>query len=176
LTLSGGKDLTRPRLFVTFSDGKSAEFIADAQEILTTPALTKFFLRGAVGMVSGDTEAACDLLEGIASPEKSGRQVARQMIGRGNVNVTAGGSLAKGNTLEILPEKEEARLFGNARIRDKSGNEGVPAKEIRYDMKNKAWHMGSAADEEAPGQVVRPKIFLGREFTLPEVKSLDNGR
>jgi lipopolysaccharide export system protein LptA len=176
LTLSGGKDLTRPRLFVTFSDGKSAEFIADAQEILTTPALTKFFLRGAVGMVSGDTEAACDLLEGIASPEKSGRQVARQMIGRGNVNVTAGGSLAKGNTLEILPEKEEARLFGNARIRDKSGNEGIPAKEIRYDMKNKAWHMGSAADEEAPGQVVRPKIFLGREFTLPEVKSLDNGR
>jgi hypothetical protein len=36
--------------------------------------------------------------------------------------------------------------------------------------------MDAAPDEANPGQVVRPKIFLGRDFTLPEVKNLDNGR
>jgi hypothetical protein len=36
--------------------------------------------------------------------------------------------------------------------------------------------MDSASDQAAPDQVVRPKIFLGEDFTLPAVKSLDNGR
>ncbi len=176
LTLSGGSGLSRPRLFVTYSNGKNAEFIADADEILTTPVLTKFFLRGAVAMASEDTTATCDLLEGLASPDKNGQQVARQMIGRGNVQVVAGGVSAKGRTMEVLPEKGMARLFGDARILDKSGNEGVPAKEATYNLNTKTWRMESATDETAPGQVVRPKIFLGHDFTLPEVKSLDKAR
>ena len=176
LTLSGGIGQQRPHLFVTFSNGKSAEFISDADEILTTPTLTKFFLRGAVAMASDGTDATCDLLEGLATPGKDGQQVARQMIGRGNVHVAAGGSSAKGRTLEVLPEKGMARLLGDARIIDKSGNEGVPAKEVTYDLNRKLWRMESAIDEANPGQVVRPKIFLGHDFTLPEVKSLDKAR
>ena len=43
-------------------------------------------------------------------------------------------------------------------------------------MKNKIWHMESAPSSELPGQVVRPKIFLGEDFTLPGAKNLDNGR
>ena len=74
------------------------------------------------------------------------------------------------------PEKGSARLIGDARIVDKLSNEGVPAKEVTYDIRTRAWRMDSAPDETNPGQVVRPKIFLGRDFTLPEVKNLDNGR
>ena len=176
LTLSGGQGESRPRLFVTYSDGRSAEFIADAHEVLATPTLTKFFLRGNVGMMSDDTLASCDLLEGLASPDKAGRQVARQVVGRGNVKVVAGGSTAVGRTLEVSPDKGEARLFGDARVRDRSGNEGRPAKELRYDFRQKSWRMESAESDTVPGQVVRPKIFLGRDFTLPEVKNLDKGR
>lgn len=176
LTLSGGSGETRPRLFVRYADGRAAEFIADAQEVLTTPTLTKFFLRGSVGMKSDDTQAVCDLLEGFASPDKDGHLVARRMVGRGNIRAAAGGSVASGRTLEINPDKGEARLFGEARVRDKDGNEGLPAKEVMYDFRRKVWRMESAESETVPGQVVRPKIFLGREFTLPEVKSLDKGR
>lgn len=176
LTLSGGAGETRPRLYVRYADGRSAEFIADAQEVLSTPSLTKFFLRGSVGMMTEDTLATCDLLEGLASPDKDGHLVARRMVGRGNLKVAAGGSVATGRTLEVSPDKGEARLYGEARIRDKDGNEGQPAREVAYDFRRKAWRMESAESETVPGQVVRPKIFLGRDFTLPEVKSLDKGR
>ena len=176
LTLSGGSGPNRPRLFITSTGSKGAEFTADAHEVLTTPQLTKFFLRGSVAMVSEGTNATCDLLEGMASPDKSGQLVARQMVGRGNVVIVAGGTTAKGRTLEMQPEKGTARLNGDARIVDKLGNEGVPAKEVTYDMRTKGWRMDSAPDDANPGQVVRPKIFLGRDFTLPEVKNLDNGR
>jgi lipopolysaccharide export system protein LptA len=176
LTLSGGAGPTRPRLFLTSTGGKNVEFVADAHEVLTTPALTKFFLRGGVAMTSDGTDATCDLLEGMASPDKAGHLVSRQIVGRGNVNVVAGGTTAKGRTLEMQPEKGTARLMGDARIVDKLGNEGVPAKEVTYDIRTRAWRMDSAPDDANPGQVVRPKIFLGRDFTLPEVKNLDNGR
>jgi lipopolysaccharide export system protein LptA len=176
LTLSGGVGPTRPRLFVSQGVGQEVAFIADAHEVLHTPALTKFFLRGAVVVDSEATDATCDLLEGLASPDKAGRLVARRVVGRGNVGVVAGGASAKGRTLEMSPEQGTARLLGDARILDKDGNEGVPAKEVTYDHKTKSWRMESAPDDLNPGQVVRPKIFLGRDFTLPEVKSLDKGR
>lgn len=176
LTLSGGAGATRPRLFMTTRGAKDVEFVADAHEVLTTPELTKFFLRGSVTMVSDGTDASCDLLEGMASPDKAGHLTARQVVGRGNVVVVAGGTTAKGRTLEMQPEKGSARLIGDARIVDKLGNEGVPAKEVTYDIATRAWRMDSAPDDANPGQVVRPKIFLGRDFTLPEVKNLDNGR
>jgi len=176
LTLSGGAGPTRPRLFLTSAGGKNVEFVADAHEVLTTPALTKFFLRGAVAMRADGTDASCDLLEGMASPDKAGHLVSRQVVGRGNVVVVAGGATAKGRTLEMQPEKGTARLMGDARILDRLGNEGVPAKEVVYDLRTRAWRMDSAADDANPGQVVRPKIYLGRDFTLPEVKNLDNGR
>jgi lipopolysaccharide export system protein LptA len=176
LTLSGGAGPTRPRLFLTAAGGKNVEFIADAHEVLTTPALTKFFLRGSVAMATEGTDATCDLLEGMASPDQAGRLVSRQVVGRGNVVVVAGGTTAKGRTLEMQPEKGTARLLGDARIVDRLGNEGVPAKEVTYDIRTRAWRMDSAPDDANPGQVVRPKIFLGRDFTLPEVKNLDKGR
>jgi lipopolysaccharide export system protein LptA len=176
LTMSGGSGATRPHLFLTSTGGKNVEFIADAHEVLTTPELTKFFLRGSVAMDSDGTDATCDLLEGMAAPDKAGNLVARQVVGRGNVVVVAGGTTAKGRTLEMQPEKGSARLIGDARIVDRLGNEGVPAKEVTYDMRTHAWRMDSAPDDANPGQVVRPKIFLGRDFTLPEVKNLDNGR
>jgi hypothetical protein len=176
LTLSGGAGPTRPRLFMTSSGGRKVELVADAHEVLTTPALTKFFLRGSVAMDAEGTDATCDLLEGVASPDKQGRLAARQIVGRGNVVVVGGGTTAKGRTLEMLPSKGTARLVGDARIMDKLGNEGIPAKEVTYDLRTRAWRMDSAPDESNPGQVVRPKIFLGRDFTLPEVKNLDNGR
>lgn len=176
LTLSGGVGPTRPRLFVSQGPGQEVAFMADAHEVLHTPALTKFFLRGAVAIDSEATDATCDLLEGLASPDKSGRLVARRVVGRGNVGVVAGGASAKGRSLEMNPELGTARLLGDARILDKNGNEGVPAKEVTYDHKSKSWRMDSAPDDLNPGQVVRPKIFLGRDFTLPEVKSLDKAR
>jgi hypothetical protein len=176
LTLSGGFGPTRPRLFLSQGAGQEVAFVADAHEVLHTPALTKFFLRGAVAIDSSATDATCDLLEGLASPDKSGRLVARRIVGRGNVGVVADGASAKGRTLEMSPELGTARLLGDARILDKNGNEGVPAKEVTYDLKTKSWRMDSAPDDLNPGQVVRPKIFLGRDFTLPEVKSLDKGR
>jgi lipopolysaccharide export system protein LptA len=176
LTMSGGSGAMRPHLFLTSTVGKNVEFVADAHEVLTTPELTKFFLRGSVAMDTDGTDATCDLLEGMASPDKSGRLVARQVVGRGNVVVVAAGTTAKGRTLEMQPEKGSARLTGDARIVDKLGNEGVPAKEVTYDTRTRAWRMDSAPDDANPGQVVRPKIFLGRDFTLPEVKNLDNGR
>jgi lipopolysaccharide export system protein LptA len=176
LTLSGGVGPTRPRLFLAQGAGQEVAFVADAHEVLHTPTLTKFFLRGAVAIDSEATDATCDLLEGLASPDKAGRLVARRVVGRGNVGVVAGGASAKGRTLEMSPEAGTARLLGDARILDKDGNEGVPAKEVTYDHKTKSWRMDSAPDDLNPGQVVRPKIFLGRDFTLPEVKSLDKGR
>ncbi len=176
LTLSGGVGPTRPRLFLSQGVGQEVAFVADAHEVLHTPALTKFFLRGAVVIDSLATDATCDLLEGLASPDKAGRLVARRIVGRGNVGVVAGGASAKGRALEMNPELGTARLLGDARILDKNGNEGVPAKEVTYDLKTKSWRMDSAPDDLNPGQVVRPKIFLGRDFTLPEVKSLDKGR
>ncbi len=176
LTLSGGVGPTRPRLFLSQGVGQEVAFVADAHEVLHTPALTKFFLRGAVAIDSLATDATCDLLEGLASPDKAGRLVARRIVGRGNVGVVAGGASAKGRALEMNPELGTARLLGDARILDKDGNEGVPAKEVTYDLKTKSWRMDSAPDDLNPGQVVRPKIFLGRDFTLPEVKSLDKGR
>jgi hypothetical protein len=176
LTLSGGVGPTRPRLFLAQGAGQEVAFVADAHEVLHTPKLTKFFLRGAVAIDSEATDATCDLLEGLASPDKTGRLVARRVVGRGNVGVVAGGASAKGRTLEMSPEAGTARLLGDARILDKNGNEGIPAKEVTYDHKTKSWRMDSAPDDLNPGQVVRPKIFLGRDFTLPEVKSLDKGR
>jgi len=176
LTLSGGAGDARPRLGVDFADGKSAEFLSDAQEILTTPAMTKFFLRGSVGMRMEGADATCDLLEGLAEPDAKGKQAARLIVGRGNVNVLAGGTTAYGRTLEVRPAEGEAKLFGDARIRDPQGREGVPAKEISYDMRKRVWRMDQAIDPEQPGQVVRPKVFLGPDFTLPQVKNLDKSR
>lgn len=176
LTLSGGAGETRPRLFIGTAGGRSAEFIADAHEVLVTPALTKFFLRGAVSLLTQGTAATCDLLEGTASPDQAGQLVARQIVGRGNVVVVAAGASAKGRTLEMRPDTGVARLMGDALLLDRQGNAGVPAKEVTFDMRTKAWRMDSAPDDLLPGQVVRPKIFLGRDFTLPQVKTLDNGR
>lgn len=176
LTLSGGAGTTRPRLSVDLAPGQVADFIADAQEILVTPAMTKFFLRGAVGMHTENSDATCDLLEGLATAGSDGKSVARLIVGRGNVNVLAGGTTAYGRTLEIKPELNEAKLFGDARIRDALGREGIPAKEITYDMRSRNWRMDQADDPTMPGQVVRPKIFLGSQFTLPQVKSLDKTR
>jgi hypothetical protein len=79
--------------------------VADAHEVLHTPALTKFFLRGEISVDSDATDATCDLLEGLASPDKTGRLVARKVVGRGNVGVVAGGASAKGRTLEMNPEQ-----------------------------------------------------------------------
>ncbi len=176
LNLSGGAESTRPRLFVQFADGKKADFVADSQEILAGPDGAKFFLRGNVGMKADGVEATCDLLEGLVSPDKKGRLVARLMVGRGNVNALAGDAAARGRVLEVKPEEGVARLTGDARLRTRSGIEGVPAKEVIYDFRTKGWRMDSASDQAAPDQVVRPKIFLGEDFTLPAVKSLDNGR
>ena len=176
LTLSGGARTTRPRLSVDLALGQTADFIADAQEILVTPLMAKFFLRGTVGMHTENADATCDLLEGLATAAPDGKQMARLIVGRGNVNVMAGGTTAYGRTLEIKPELNEAKLFGDARIRDTQGREGVPAKEISYDMRSRNWRMDQAIDPALPGQVVRPKIFLGPEFTLPQVKSLDKTR
>lgn len=176
LTLSGGAGATRPRLSVELTAGKTADFIADAQEILATPQMTKFFLRGSVGLHTENSDATCDLLEGLATPGPGGKSTARLIVGRGNVNVLAGGTTAFGRTLEIKPELNEAKLFGDARIRDAQGREGVPAKEITYDMRSRNWRMEQAVDPAMPGQVVRPKIFLGSQFTLPQVKSLDKTR
>ena len=176
LTLSGGFGPNRPRLFIAQAVGKELEFVADAHEVLHTAALTKFFLRGSVTVDSDGTDATCDLLEGLASPDKEGRLTVRQVVGRGNVGVVAGGVTAKGRTMEMNPALGTARLLGDARLLDNRGNEAVPAKEVSYDLKTKSWRMESAPDDIVPGQVVRPKIFLGRDFTLPEVKSLDKGR
>ena len=176
LNLSGGAESTRPRLFVQFADGKKADFVADSQEILAGPDGAKFFLRGNVGMKADGVEATCDLLEGLVSPDKKGRLVARLMVGRGNVNALAGDAAARGRVLEVKPEEGVARLTGDARLRTRSGIEGVPAKEVIYDFRTKGWRMDSASDQAMPDQVVRPKIFLGEDFTLPAVKSLDNGR
>ncbi|MEY2750839.1 MAG: hypothetical protein RLZZ550_810 [Verrucomicrobiota bacterium] len=176
LNLSGGTDAARPRLFVQFADGKKADFIADSQEILAGTEGAKFFLRGNVGMKADGVEASCDLLEGLVSPDKKGRLVARLMVGRGNVNALAGDAAARGRVLEVKPEEGVARLTGDARLRTRSGIEGVPAKEVVYDFRTKGWRMESAPDPARPDQVVRPKIFLGEDFTLPAVKNLDNGR
>ena len=176
LNLSGGTEATRPRLFVQFADGKKAEFIADSHEILSTPEAAKFFLRGNVGLKADGVDASCDLLEGFVTPDPKGRLVARLMVGRGNVNAQAGESAARGRVLEIKPEEGVARLTGEARLRTRAGIEGVPAKEVLYDFKTKSWRMDSAPDPAMPGQVVRPKIFLGEDFTLPAVKSLDKTR
>jgi len=176
LNLSGGADATRPRLFVQFADGKKADFIADSHEILSTPEAAKFFLRGNVGLKADGVDASCDLLEGLVAPDPKGRMVARLMVGRGNVNALAGESSARGRILEVKPEEGVARLTGEARLRTRSGVEGVPAKEVLYDFKTKSWRMESAPDPAMPGQVVRPKIFLGEDFTLPAVKNLDKPR
>lgn len=176
LTLSGGAGETRPRLHLTLSDGQAAAFTADAHEVLYSPLLTKFFLRGSVAMDSGDTKAKCDLLEGLAVPGKDGRLEARQVVGRGAVVIEGAGTRAQGRTLEISPSAGEARLSGDAAILAKDGTLGLPARELVYDMRRRAWRMPSSQDERVPGQVVRPRIYLGRDFTLPEVKSLDNPR
>lgn len=176
LTLSGGTGEARPRLELALSDGQPTKFTADSHEVLYTPRLTKFFLRGSVSMDSGDTKARCDLLEGLASPGKGGRLEARTVVGRGSVTVEGAGTRAQGRTLEVSPTAGEARLSGDASILAKDGTLGLPARELVYDMRQRAWRMPSAKDEKVPGQVVRPRIYLGRDFTLPEVKNLDNPR
>ncbi len=176
LTLSGGSGETRPKLHLTLSDGQASTFIADAHEVLYSPQLTKFFLRGFVSMDSGDTKARCDLLEGLAVPGKDGRLEVRQVVGRGSVTVDGAGTKAQGRILEVTPSAGEARLSGDASILAKDGTLGLPARELIYDMRQRAWRMPNTRDERVPGQVVRPRIYLGRDFTLPEVKNLDNPR
>jgi len=176
LTLSGGAGEMRPRIHLSLSDGQASVFTADSHEVLHSPQLTKFFLRGSVTMDSGDTRAKCDLLEGLAAPGKEGRLEARQVVGRGAVIVEGAGTRAQGRTLEVSPSVGEARLSGDASILAKDGTLGLPARELVYDMRSRAWKIPSSQDERVPGQVVRPRIYLGRDFTLPEVKSLDNPR
>ena len=176
ITMSGGNGGTRPRLKLSDDKGKPSLFIADAQEILSTPEITKFFLRGMVEMRSDNADATCELLEGIAKADANGKQGTQLIVGRGNVKIVADGTTAVGRTMEINPRNGEARLFGEARIRDNKGNEGVPAKEVVYDYANRRWRMEQSVNEANPKQVIRPKIILGPEFSLPAVKNLDNSR
>jgi hypothetical protein len=176
ITMSGGNGETRPRLKLSDDKGKPSLFIADAQEILSTPEITKFFLRGMVEMKSDNADATCELLEGLAKADANGKQGTQLIVGRGNVKIVADGTTAVGRTMEINPRNGEARLFGEARIRDNKGNEGVPAKEVVYDYANRRWRMEQAVNEANPKQVIRPKIILGPEFSLPAVKNLDNSR
>ncbi len=176
ITMSGGNGGTRPRLKLSDDKGKPTLFIADAQEILSTPEITKFFLRGMVEMRSDNADATCELLEGIAKADANGKQGTQLIVGRGNVKIVADGTTAVGRTMEINPRNGEARLFGEARIRDNKGNEGVPAKEVVYDYANRRWRMEQSVNEANPKQVIRPKIILGPEFSLPAVKNLDNSR
>ena len=176
ITMSGGSGETRPRLKLQDEKGKPSLFISDAQEILITPEITKFFLRGSVGMKNDNADATCELLEGLAKADDKGRQSPDLIVGRGNVKIVADGTSAVGRTMEINPRTGEARLFGDARIRDNKGNEGVPAKEVVYDYANRRWRMEQVVDESNPKQVIRPKIILGPEFSLPAVKNLDNSR
>jgi lipopolysaccharide export system protein LptA len=176
ITMSGGTGETRPRLKLQDEKGKPSLFISDAQEILITPEITKFFLRGSVGMKNDNADATCELLEGLAKADDTGRQSPDLIVGRGNVKIVADGTSAVGRTMEINPRTGEARLFGDARIRDNKGNEGVPAKEVVYDYANRRWRMEQSVDEANPKQVIRPKIILGPEFSLPAVKNLDNSR
>ena len=176
ITMSGGSGETRPRLKLKDEKGKASLFVADAQEILSTPEITKFFLRGAVRMKSDNADATCELLEGLAKADGAGHQTPQLIVGRGNVKIEADGTTAVGRTMEINPRNGEARLFGEARIRDSKGNEGVPAKEVVYDYANRRWRMEQVVNEANPKQVIRPKIILGPEFSLPAVKNLDNGR
>ncbi len=176
ITMSGGSGETRPRLKLKDEKGKASLFIADAQEILSTPEITKFFLRGAVRMKSDNADATCELLEGLAKADATGHQTPQLIVGRGNVKIEADGTTAVGRTMEINPRNGEARLFGEARIRDSKGNEGVPAKEVVYDYANRRWRMEQAVNEANPKQVIRPKIILGPEFSLPAAKNLDNSR
>ena len=174
LVLSGGSDENRPRLFIDSESGKTSEYIADKHEVLKTAEMTKFFLRGDVVMHGDGLDAKCDLLEGLAKANAEGRQTARLIVGRGGVDILTESSKAYGKTLEINPEIGEARLFGDAYYRDKEGREAVPAKEIVYDMTKRVWRMEQSKNPNNPNQVVRPKIYLGPEFTLPKVKNLDN--
>jgi hypothetical protein len=161
-------------LFIDSESGKTSEYIADKHEVLKTAEMTKFFLRGDVIMHGDGLDAKCDLLEGLAKANAEGRQTARLIVGRGGVDIVTENSKAYGKTLEINPEIGEARLFGDAYYRDKEGREAVPAKEIVYDMTKRVWRMEQSKNPNNPNQVVRPKIYLGPEFTLPKVKNLDN--
>lgn len=173
ITLSGGGGVGRPKLFLEMESGKVSEFTADVHEILSSNELTKIFLRGNVDMKSPNANANCDLLEGLVLPDKTGNRSPELIVGRGNVSVIADGTTAVGRTMEINPHTGEARLFGDARVRDRDGHEGVPANSIVYDYTNRLWRMEQSVDPKNPKQVIRPKIILGPEFTLPKVKTLD---
>jgi hypothetical protein len=173
LTLGGGSGATRPKLFLEMQNGKISEFTADAHEILSSKELTKIFLRGSVAMQSPNANATCDLLEGLARPDKAGNRSPELIVGRGNVTVKADETTAIGRTMEINPNTGEARLFGDARVRDRDGHEGVPANSIVYDYTKRMWRMDQVVNPQNPKQVIRPKIILGPEFILPQVKTLD---
>jgi len=176
LTLGGGSGATRPKLFLEMENEKVSEFTADAHEILSTKELTKMFLRGSVAMQSPNINATCDLLEGLARPDKAGNRSPELIVGRGNVTVKADGTTAVGRTMEINPNTGEARLFGDARVRDRDGHEGVPANSIVYDYPKRIWRMDQVVNPQNPKQVIRPKIILGPEFFLPQVKTLDKAQ
>ncbi|MEI6297793.1 MAG: hypothetical protein WCO84_09245, partial [bacterium] len=176
LTLGGGSGANRPKLFLEMENGKVSEFTADAHEILSSKELTKIFLRGSVVMQSPSANASCDLLEGLARPDKAGNRSPELIVGRGNVVVKADETTAVGRTMEINPNTGEARLFGDARVRDRDGHEGVPANSIVYDFDKRMWRMDQVVNPLNPKQVIRPKIILGPEFLLPQVKTLDKAQ
>jgi len=176
LTLGGGSGPTRPKLFLEMENGKVTEFTADAHEILSSKELTKIFLRGSVAMQSPNANVRCDLLEGLARPDKAGNRNPELIVGRGNVAVIADETTAVGRTMEINPNTGEARLFGDARVRDRDGHEGVPANSIVYDYTKRIWRMEQSVNPQNPKQVIRPKIILGPEFLLPQVKTLDKAQ
>jgi len=176
LTLGGGSGSTRPKLLLEMENGKVSEFTADAHEILSSKELTKIFLRGSVAMQSPSANATCDLLEGLARPNQTGNRSPELIVGRGNVIVQADETTAVGRTMEINPNTGEARLFGDARVRDRDGHEGVPANSIVYDYTKRIWRMDQAVNPQNPKQVIRPKIILGPEFLLPQVKTLDKAQ
>ena len=176
LTLGGGSGANRPKLFLDMENGKVSEFTADAHEVLSTKELTKMFLRGSVTMQSPNVQSTCDLLEGMARPNKEGNRIPELIVGRGNVIIQADETTAVGRTMEINPSTGEARLFGDARVRDKDGHEGVPANSIVYDYTKRIWRMDQAINPQNPKQVIRPKIILGPEFLIPQVKTLDKAQ
>ena len=139
----------------------------DTLEVIGGAMRSRFFLRGNVVLTGPDLSGSCDAVEGSIIQETQAKRpgkapdpdyVLTQVIGRGNVRVTAQGRLATGEKFEFLPVQDKLYLTGSPSFRDKGGLELRNATRIIFNRKTGEWESDLSTDGNR--QVPRPSISV----------------
>ncbi len=173
---------TRPRFFMADENQDFKNYIeGDHLEVLLGESRVRFWLRNNVRLMTEDARGKCNTLEGLCLPQAPKNQMAlERVVGRGNVNLEHGTSLALGNLLELFPQQNLAVLSGKAKMIDEQGIAVTPGEDrFVFDTKTRELTTYAVAEEKVGHgkktmQVSRPKITISGEsnfnFSVPAQK------